>query len=258
MARTVTPCRSAMLGMRVSKIVKAHAGQSRPRRGAYARNGRARRILVIGFGAGPRRPRDPPYPGRRGTSRAGCDSQTVLGPDLLSRRNRVSLAVVSDHRRPSTSPFLHPVSSRRRMAETCRGETLLVCGQSRRQAADLLVGEKPLTPLAAIAPDAPAGVGALGPEPRHLGLAHDDRQDRHRPVCRDRGGAERGEPVKHLAAVDPRDRAAGEMRQNLPLEIPPVGPPACPASRGARIAGTRSLRNSQRGSPRPRKCSRPA
>ena len=91
--------------------------------------------------------------------------------------------------------------------------------QSPGQPADLLVGQEALAPLAAVSPDAPARVGALRPEAHRLGLAHDDREDRHRPVGGDRRRVQGGEPVADLPPVDVGDRAPREMRQELVLEI---------------------------------------
>ena len=68
----------------------------------------------------------------------------------------------------------------------------------------------------------PAGVGALGAEAHGLGLLHDYGQNRHRPVGGDRGGAERGEPVAHLPAVDIGDLPSRELRQDLLAQIAPV------------------------------------
>ena len=53
-------------GMRMSKIVKTHVGQSGLGAEPAPETVEARPSLAIGFGSGPRRPRDPPSPGRRG------------------------------------------------------------------------------------------------------------------------------------------------------------------------------------------------
>ena len=65
------------------------------------------------------------------------------------------------------------------------------CGQP----ADLFVGQEALAPLPAVSPDAPAGVGPLGPKAHRFRLPHDDGKHRHGAICRNRRGAQRGEPV---------------------------------------------------------------
>ena len=92
------------------------------------------------------------------------------------------------------------------------------CGQ----AADLVVGQEALPPFPAIAPDAPAGVGALGTKAHRFRLSHDDGEHRHGAIGRDRGGAERGEPVADLPAVDIGNRASREARQDLVAQVAPV------------------------------------
>ena len=92
------------------------------------------------------------------------------------------------------------------------------CGQ----AANLVVGQEVLPPFPAIAPDAPAGVGALGTKAHRFRLPHDDGEHRHGAIGRDRGSAERGEPVADLPAVDVGNRASREARQDLVAQVVPV------------------------------------
>ena len=70
------------------------------------------------------------------------------------------------------------------------------------QAAYLVVGQEARPPLAAVAPDAPAGVGALRPKTHGFRLAHDDGEHRHGSVRRDRRRAERSEPVPDIPPID--------------------------------------------------------
>ena len=90
------------------------------------------------------------------------------------------------------------------------------------QPANLLVGQEPLAPLPAIAPDAAAGVGPLRAKAHRFRLLHDDGEDRHGPVGRDRRRAQGGEPVSDVLPVDLVDRATGEVRQDLLAQIAPV------------------------------------
>ena len=99
---------------------------------------------------------------------------------------------------------------------------LRIRGQRSGQAAQLLVGQEALAPLPAIAPDAPAGVGALRPVAHRLRLPHDDGEHRHGPVGGDRRRAQRGEPVANLLPVDVGDGASGEMRQDLVAQVAAV------------------------------------
>ena len=91
-----------------------------------------------------------------------------------------------------------------------------------RQAPELVVGQEALPPFPAIAPDAPAGVGALGTKAHRFRLPHDDGEHRHGAIGRDRGSAERGEPVADLPTVDVCDRASREARQDLVAQVAPV------------------------------------
>ena len=87
---------------------------------------------------------------------------------------------------------------------------------------DLVVRQEPLAPLAAVSPDAPAGVGALGPQPHPFRPLHDNGEDRHGPVGGGRRRGQRGEPVAHLAPVDIGDIAPREMGHDLVAEVAPV------------------------------------
>ena len=92
------------------------------------------------------------------------------------------------------------------------------CGQ----AADLLVRQEPLAPLAAVSADATAGVGALGAEAHGFRLPHDDGEHRHGPIGGDRGGAQGGEPVSDIPTVDVGDLPSPEAGQDLVLQVAPV------------------------------------
>ena len=63
----------------------------------------------------------------------------------------------------------------KRPAVFIRGES---CGQSTK----LVVGQESLAPLAAVASDALAGVGALEPKAHGFRFPHDDGEHRHGPV----------------------------------------------------------------------------
>ena len=92
------------------------------------------------------------------------------------------------------------------------------CGQ----APEFPVGEKALSALAAVAPDALAGIGVPRSQAHPFRFPHDDGQHRHGPVGRDRRRTKRGEPVPDVLPIDPGDLAPGEIRQNLVLQIGPV------------------------------------
>ena len=91
-----------------------------------------------------------------------------------------------------------------------------------RQTAYLVVGQEPFASPPAIAPDAPARIGTLGPKAHPLRLPHDDGEHRHRPVRGDRRRAQRRKPVPHLLPVDVGDGASGEIRQDLVPEVAAV------------------------------------
>ena len=92
----------------------------------------------------------------------------------------------------------------------------------RGQAAHLVVGQEARAALAAIAPDAQAGVGALRPKAHGFRLPHDDGEHRHGPVGGNRRGAQRGEPVADIAAVDAGDLPSVEAGQDLVLQVASV------------------------------------
>ena len=86
----------------------------------------------------------------------------------------------------------------------------------------LLVRQKARAPLAAMAPDAKAGVGALRPKAHGFRLPHDDGEHRHGPVGGDRGRAQRCEPVPDVSAVDVGDLPSLEAGQDLVLQVAPI------------------------------------
>ena len=73
-----------------------------------------------------------------------------------------------------------------------------------------------------VSTDASAGVGAFEPKAHRFRLAHDDGKHRHGAVGRDRGCAQRGEPVVDFPAVDVSDRASRKIRQDLLAQISPI------------------------------------
>ena len=95
-------------------------------------------------------------------------------------------------------------------------------GQRCGQAADLVIGQEAFASLAAVAPDAAAGVGALGPKAHCFRLPHDDGEHRHGAIGGGWGCPQRGEPVADLPAVDVGDRPSRELRQDLLAQIAPV------------------------------------
>ena len=155
------------------------------------------------------------------TFRAGPDSQTVRGPVLLSRQEETAFPVVG----PTQRQDLALAAAREEEKTDGRDLQRLSFGMGRQccgQAANLVVGQEALPPFPAIAPDAPAGVGALGTKAHRFRLPHDDGEHRHGAIGRDRGSAERGEPVADLPAVDVGNRASREARQDLVAQVAPV------------------------------------
>ena len=92
------------------------------------------------------------------------------------------------------------------------------CGQP----ADLFVGQEAFAPLPAVSPDAPAGVGPLGPKAHRFRLPHDDGKHRHGAIRRNRRGVQRGEPVPDVVPADVRDPAPGKVRQELIAQVTSV------------------------------------
>ena len=92
------------------------------------------------------------------------------------------------------------------------------CGQAEY----LVVGQEARPPLAAVAPDAPAGVGALRPKTHGFRFPHDDGEHRHGPVGGDRRRPKGSEPVPDIPPVDVVDPAARETGQDLVFQIAPV------------------------------------
>ena len=103
-----------------------------------------------------------------------------------------------------------------------QGPLVGVCNEACRQTAYLVVGQEPFASPPAIAPDAPARIGTLGPQAHSLRLPHNDGEHRHRPVRGDRRRAQRRKPVPHLLPVDVGDGASGEIRQDLVPEVSAV------------------------------------
>ena len=89
----------------------------------------------------------------------------VVGP---AERHDLALAAAGEQQETDGSDFQGPV--------------LRVAGQRPCQSAHLILGQKALAPLAAIAPDVSTRVGALRPQPHRLGFPHNQGKDRHRPV----------------------------------------------------------------------------
>ena len=98
----------------------------------------------------------------------------------------------------------------------------LPCPEARPENADLRVGQEPLPALAPVPSDAEAGIGAFLPVAHALRLSHDDRQDRHGPVRRDRRRAKRREPVHDVLPRDLRDLESGEPGQDLAAQVASV------------------------------------
>ena len=129
----------------------------------------------------------------------------VVGP---AQRQDLPLAAAGEQKKPDRGDLEGPFFGMR--------------GETRRQAAELVVGQEPLAPLPAVAPDAPARVRPLRAKTLRLGLPHDDGKHRHRPVGRDRRRPQRGEPLADVRAIDLRDGTPREMGQELFPEIGPV------------------------------------
>ena len=136
--------------------------------------------------------------------------------------------------------------------------------QPRRQTAHLLVRQETRSPLAAIAPDAQAGVGALRAKAHGFGLPHDDGEHRHGPVGGDWGRAERGEPVADIPPIDVGDRithhvhileinadSTGSSRAGRSASTVPNNPPLdrvspqAPSTRGPSPAARRATARSR-------------
>ena len=94
--------------------------------------------------------------------------------------------------------------------------------QPRGQPAHLAVRQEARAPLAAVAPDAQAGVGALGPKTHGFRLPQDDGEHRHGAVGGDRGRAQRCEPVPDVPPVDVGDLPSLEAGQDLVLQVAPI------------------------------------
>ena len=131
------------------------------------------------------------------------------------------LAVV----RPAQRQYLAPAASRQQEKADGRdlaGAIVRMGRQRCRQPPDLLVRQEALAPLPAVTPDAPAGVGSLGPKAHRFRFPHDDRKHRHGSIRRNRRGTQRSEPVPDVVPADVRDPAPGEVRQELIAQIASV------------------------------------
>ena len=100
------------------------------------------------------------------------------GPSLAVAEEEVTLAVVGPAERQDLA-----LAASRQQEEPDDGDLLrtpiCVGRQSRGQAAYLLVGQEARASLAAVASDAQAGVGALGPKTHGFRLPQDDGEHRH-------------------------------------------------------------------------------
>ena len=100
------------------------------------------------------------------------------GPCLGVAEEEMPLAVVVPAERQDLA-----LAAPRQQEEADHGDllrgSLCMCRQSCRQVAYLLVRQKARAPLAAVASDAQAGVGALGPKTHGFRLPHDDGEHRH-------------------------------------------------------------------------------
>ena len=129
----------------------------------------------------------------------------VVGP---AKREHLALAASGEQQQPDRGHLKHPLGLVRRE----RGP----------EAANLRVGEIALAPLAPVASDPPARIGALGAKPHALGLCEDDRHDGQGAVGGDGGGPKRGEPALHVGAGDVGNGHAGEPGQNLSAQVDAV------------------------------------
>ena len=220
MVSTVSPCRRAMLAW-----VWRRSCRRTPRNPASARTvSQNPSSQPLFLGPWPRAAGNTHCPVRSSPSRmfrAGRDSQTVRGPSLAVAEEEVTLAVVG----PAECQDLALAASRQQ-EEPDDGDLLrtpiCVGRQSRGQAAYLLVGQEARASLAAVASDAQAGVGALGPKTHGFRLPQDDGEHRHGAVGGDRGRAQRCEPVPDVPAVDVGDLSSLEAGQDLVLQVAPV------------------------------------
>ena len=129
---------------------------------------------------------------------------------------------MSDQRRVRISERRQPVRRRSRIAATSSGRSLSRALRHAPRKRISASDRKPLPALAPVSPDAEAGIGTLHPEAHALRLAHDDGQDRHGPVRRDRRRPQRREPVDDVLPRDLRDLAAGESGQDLLAQVASV------------------------------------
>ena len=97
-----------------------------------------------------------------------------------------------------------------------------VASQHAAQPTNLLHGTEALPSLPSIAPDAFAWIASLRPESIVLGTGHDDRENRHRPICSDRRGVEGNEPLLDVTARDLGYLPSTEPGQELVAEVVPV------------------------------------
>ena len=117
---------------------------------------------------------------------------------------------------PEIGMFQFPVS--REQQEAHHGD--LLCGsvlsgrQSCRQLTHLGVRQKTGSSLAAVAPDAEAGIGALGLKTHEFRLPQTDGKHRHRAIRSDRRCPQRCEPVADSLLVDVGDVPSLEGRRD--------------------------------------------
>ena len=209
-----------MLACVVTEIVEAHAAQ--PGLGANLDPETLQPAFVPRPSAARRREHPLPCPLQPVENVPGGPRQPDgAGPGLAVAEKEMPLAVVGPTERQDLA-----LAASGQQEEPDHGDLpgrgVRMRRQPRRQAAYLLVRQKARAPLAAIAPDAQAGVGALRPEAHGFRLPHDDGEHRHGPIGSDRRRAQRGEPVADIPPVDVSDLPSLEAGQNLVPQVAPV------------------------------------
>ena len=207
-------------GMRVPQIVKAHAAQVR-----FRTDPAPEPVQPL------RAPRAVPLRGLKdpwaGSLQCIENASGRLrqphgsGACLAVAEEQMALAVI----RPAQRQDLALAASRKQEKADDRNlpwSTVRMGRQRCGQPADLFVGQEAFAPLPAVSPDAPAGVGPLGPKAHRFRLPHDDGKHRHGAIRRNRRGVQRGEPVPDVVPADVRDPAPGKVRQELIAQVTSV------------------------------------
>ncbi len=143
------------------------------------------------------------------------------GTGLAVAKVQIAFTIVGPFKRQD---LRLPASGQKKQAHNrrLRGIQELVAVKHLAEPPHLVRRQEPFAPLPAIAPDARAGIAPLRTVAVTLSLAHDHRKNRRRPVCRDRRGMERSEPLPYVFCRDAGYLTPPEPRQDLVLEVAEV------------------------------------